>query len=740
MPIFRLTLLVFVLLAASGHAQFQFDYNPSLTVKIGSDTLENAWSGGLNYTQFSDFDFDFDGDLDLFLFDRSSNNIRVFTQEGSGSNKRYELAYNAKNKFPADIRYRATLVDYDGDGRKDMFSYGIGGIKVHRNVGDATNGLQWELFTDLIYSEYVNGSGNLYVSSSDIPAIVDVDFDGDIDILTFHISGQHMEYHQNQSMELYGIPDSLIFELKNECWGKFKEDLTTNTILLNDPDAPCVGGDISNPQKSGAAHSGSTILALDIDNSGVLDLVLGDVAYPNLTLLTNGGTAPNLDSPMISADPAFPSNSTPASMQLFPASYFLDVDFDGVKDLIVGANAKNISQNVKSILFYKNYGSNALPNFILTSDHFLQSEMVEHGLGSIPVLVDLNEDGLKDLVVANLFRYKPVLNKESSFAYYQNTGTSTNPVFSFVDDNYINVPALGYGLRNVPTFGDVDNDGDVDLFLGRENGTIVYIPNQSTGSNAIFTTPTQNYLDAAGQLITAAAYSHPQLFDLNNDGLLDLIIGGKSGKLIYYRNSGTPTTPQFTLHNANLGNVNVSTIDNPDGYSAPHFFRYDDTTYLFVGDLSGRMNYFSQIDGNLNTGQSFVLENSDFLGLNTDSYSSFWVEDVNNNGNLELYVGQDLGGLWRFEHDPSSGASLDELPELNFAIYPNPTKGTVTISSLDETVGSVSITSVFGELIFESTDFQQKWELDLSSYPSGVYFVTVVSENRLQSTKKLVKL
>lgn len=739
MPMFRFIFLISLLLSTTARAQFQFDYNPALTVKTGSDTLENAWSGGLNYTQFSDFDFDFDGDMDLFLFDRSSNNIRVFTQEGSGSNTHYELAYNAKNYFPADIRYRATLVDFDADGRKDMFSYGIGGIKVHRNVGDATNGLQWELFTDLLYSEYANGSGNLYVSSSDIPAIVDVDFDGDTDILTFHIGGQHLEYHQNQSMELYGIPDSLIFELKNECWGKFQEDVTTNSVLLNDPNAPCVGGDISNPQKA-ANHSGSTVLALDIDNSGVLDLILGDVAFPNLTLLINGGTAPNTDSPMISADVAFPSNSTPAYMQLFPASYFLDVDFDGVKDLIVGANAKNVSQNVKSILFYKNYGTTAIPNFILTSDHFLQSEMVEHGLGSIPVLVDLNEDGLKDLIVANLFRYKPTLNKECTMAYYQNTGTSTNPVFSFVDDNYLNIPAYGYGLRSVPTFGDLDNDGDEDLFLGRENGTIAYIPNQSSGSGAVFTTPAQNYLDAGGQLITAAAYAHPQLFDLNEDGLLDLILGGKSGKLIYYRNSGTVTSPQFTLHNANLGNVNVSTVDNPDGYSAPHFFRYADTTYLFAGDFSGRMNYFSQIEGQLDPGQSFVLETPDFLGINTDAYSSFWVEDVNNNGNLELYVGQDLGGLWRFEHDPNSGAAIFELPQSKFTIYPNPTKGTVIISSLDETIGKIWITSVFGELIFESADFQQKWELDLSNYPSGVYFVTVQSENRLQSTKKLVKL
>ena len=54
---------------------------------------------------------------------------------------------------------------------------------------------------------------------SDIPAIVDVDLDGDLDILTFHIGGSNVEYHQNQSMDLYGVPDSLIFEVRNRMLG-----------------------------------------------------------------------------------------------------------------------------------------------------------------------------------------------------------------------------------------------------------------------------------------------------------------------------------------------------------------------------------------------------------------------------------------------------------------------------------------------------------------------------------------
>ena len=740
-----LVLVSIIFISFQSKAQFQFDYNSELTVKIGNDTLENAWAGGLNYSQLSDFDFDFDGDLDLFIFDRSSNNIRVFTQEGEGSNKHYEFVYDAKNYFPPGLRYRSALVDYDQDGRKDLFTYGIAGIKVYRNIGDAVSGLQWELASELLYTVVPNGEQHLYVSSSDIPAIVDVDFDGDVDVLTFHIGGEHMEYHQNQSMEMYGIPDSLIFIQKNQCWGKFREDFSTNLVTLNDTNAPCVGGDIANPEggdipdllKNGA-HSGSTVLALDIDNSGVLDLVIGDVAFPNLTLLINGGTAPNTDSPMISQDNAFPSNTTPVNMHLFPASFYLDVDFDGVKDLIVCGNAKNISENEESVHFYKNHGSNTTPNFIFSQYDFLQDEMIDHGLGSIPIIVDINEDGLEDMIVANLFRYKDVLDKESSWTYYQNTGTANDPVFSFVDDNYFNLTSLGFGLRSVPTFGDLDNDGDQDMLIGVENGTLVYVENQSTGSGSVFTTTVQNYQDNTGQAIFTGVFSFPQLFDLDEDGLLDLIIGTKTGELIYYHNTGTASSPEFTLHNSLLGNVDVSTA-SPDGYAAPHFLRYDDTTYLFIGDKEGRMNYYTDIDGNLDPTESFTLETNNFIGINTEAYSAFSIADLDNDGNLELYAGQDLGGIYRYEHDENSNVSVNEIEQSNLNIYPNPTNSLITLSSNDTRIERIQLINLQSQVVLSEKTSSKKIVLDLVNYPAGVYFISAALTNDQTITKKVVK-
>ena len=571
------------------YGQFGFEYDNSIIVNRGGEALTNAWGGGLNYAQISDFDYDFDGDMDLFIFDRSTNNIRVYTQEDQGGTKFYQLAYNAKANFPSDVRYRATMVDYDNDGRKDLWTYGIGGLKVYRNVGDLGNGIQWVLAENLLYSEYVNGTSNLYVSSSDIPAIVDVDFDGDIDILTFHQGGSNIEFHQNQSMELYGIPDSLVFEIKNECWGLFTEEALNNSIILNETNFPCSGSQIVNPLKTGQGpddetaskkHSGSTVLALDMDNSGVYDLVIGDVSFPNLTLLMNGGSAPNTNSAMISQDNFFPSNTTPASIQLFPASFYVDVDFDGKRDLLVCANAKNISENESSIRFYKNIGTDATPNFVFTADNFLQNEMIEHGTGSVPVLFDFDEDGLDDLIVANFFRYIPLMDKESTIAYYKNTGTASVPEFTYVDYNLFNLDQENFGLRSIPTFGDVDGDGDKDMFIGVSDGSVVFYQNNSIGSGAVFGSPQVTYLDNNSDPIASFGYTHPQLFDLDNDGLMDLILGSKTGELHYYKNIGTISVPSFELENVQLGNIDIVS-NKPDVFAAPHFFRENGETRLF---------------------------------------------------------------------------------------------------------------------------------------------------------------
>jgi hypothetical protein len=646
----------------------------------------------------------------------------------------YVFNPNGHTLFPTDLRYRLAAIDYNQDGKNDLFAYGIGGVKVYKNTGNSTTGLQWTVSKNLLYSDNWGTMLNLYVSSADIPAIVDVDLDGDIDILTYHISGEYLQYHKNLSQETYGHSDSLMFELKNECWGGFREDVNSNSVFLNDQTAPCQGGNVPNPQlkpnETEKAHAGSTVLALDMDGNGVKDLLLGDVAYPSINFLTNGGTTVNSNSLMISANPNFPANSTPVSMQLFPAAFWVDVDFDSKKDLLVAPNAKNVSENETSVLKYKNTLSNTNPNFVFETKAFLQEDMIEHGTGSIPVLTDLDNDGLVDLFVANYFSYKPTLTKESRIAYYKNTGTTNNPVFTFIDNDFLNLSQSGLGLRMVPSFGDLNNDGKKDIILGLENGTLCYLQNTTSGSIPTFSTPITNYQDHVGQTINVGQFAAPQLFDLNQDGKLDLIIGKKTGEILYYQNKGTLTSPSFELINSNLGNVDVSTSISPDGFAVPHFFRNLDTTYLMVGSLEGAIYFYDSIDENLASGTGFRTISSNFLNQdkNIGGYSACAVGDLDNDSNLDLFIGQDLGGLFYLEHDSLSNLSLMNpfftLPEIH--VYPNPAYDKITITSdIDLNNFEILVYSSTGKLVDKKIGIMKTIDFSITDYTNGMYFIQI---------------
>ncbi len=699
----RHLLLLLLFFCSEVNAQFQFNFSDSILVFKNGSYLNLAWSGGHNNAQFSEIDYDFDGDNDLFVFDRSHDQVRLYRHEVANVQHYYVSDPAGFLRFPPGLRYRAYCADYDQDGKNDLFCYTIGGLRVYKNVGNASIGLLWEQYSNYITSNYNGPQLNLYISSADIPAIVDVEGDGDLDILTYHIGGEYLQYHQNQSQELYGHSDSLIFELKNSCWGGYREDVTTNGVFLNDNSGPCNGSNVPNPElpvgSSPKAHAGSTVLALDYDNSGVFDLILGDVSYTNMMLLINGGTVPNSNSDMISMSTSFPSNSTPVNMQLFPAGFYVDVDFDGKKDLLVTPNANNVSENESSNLFYKNTGANSLPNFVYQTKSFLQNQMIEHGTASSPQIVDLNNDGLLDLIVSNFYAYKASNSKESRLAYYQNTGSIGNPKLTLVDVNFLNLAQSNLGLRLFPTFGDLNGDGKPDMLIGLENGSVAYYQNTTSGSNPSFASPILNYTDQSGTVINVGQYASPQLFDLNNDGKMDLILGKKTGELSYYENTGTIVNPAFVLMNNELGMLDTDSL-TPDGYSVPHFFRFQDTTYLLLGSHDGAIYFYDSIDAHLSNGQAFHERSADFLGLKAaiGAYSSCFVSDLDQDNHLDLFIGQDLGGLFLLEDEPGSTLAVAEESQSSMHLYPNPATMELTILS-EQNIGLMDVYSLEGRWI-----------------------------------------
>ena len=742
-------LLVLSIISFIGYGQFGFERNGAIDVIKDGESQKAPWVGGMDFCQFSSIDLDFDGVDDLFVFDRTCNKVMTFLQKGGPGETDYEYAPEYEKDFPTNMHDWTLLVDYDCDGLEDIFTYAIGGTTIYRNTGDEDGGNSFEIVVPLLASEIYGGDSYMFLSEQDIPAIVDIDGDGDKDILAFGVSGISVEYHKNLSMELYGNCDSLDFETKNICWGKFREDAATNEVTLWDTTLfPCRAVDLSDEfaviedteDARQDRHKGSSVLALDMDNSGVMDLVLGDVAYKNLVLLMNSGEEVNADSGMDEQDLEFPSNSVPVDLAVFPAAFHVDLNNDGIRDLIVAPNVQSGSENAESVWRYMNIGEDLEPEFIYEEPDFLQGDMIENGTSSLPVFFDHNGDGLLDLLLSSAGRYDTLSgNQKCKIAYYENIGTEDAPKFEFITGDYqdLSTMEIGNTLAFYPTFGDLDGDGDEDMIMGEYEGFCYYFENTGeAGSPAIFDTFV-TLEDSEGTDIFQGTYSYPLLKDLDRDGDLDLVIGRRTGKLQYLENTGIGTY-NFEHVTNELGGVNVSGDGFIQGHAVVQFVDLDGEYQLIVGSKRGNIYYYDNVEGNLDG--TFHLVDSNLDNLDEGTYTAPAIANLNGDDRFEMVLGNRRGGVILYESVPKNniGIQPNELVR-DFSIYPNPTNGNVLInlgslSAHDLKQATIVIYNLTGEQLASCKPSSNSIVVDLSKYVKGTYLVNVVDAK--QSIKK----
>lgn len=744
--IFCLTLFSY-----TGYGQFGFQRSTAIDVMKMGETKSFPWAGGIDYGQFSNIDLNFDGVMDLFVFDRTCNKVMTFIQNGGVGETNFVYAPEYESLFPADLHDWALLSDYDCDGKPDIFTYALGGGRVFRNVGNATDGHSFELVEPLLVTNIYGGDTYMYLSSPDIPGIVDVDGDGDKDILAFGVLGRAVEYHKNLSMELYGVCDSLVFETMNLCWGRFRENNETNEVTLWDTlEYPCRSVDLTEeftarPTDAEERHSGSTVLALDMDNSGVLDLVLGDASYSNLVLLINYGAEVNTNSGMGEQDNAFPSTSVSVDLPIFPAAYHVDLNNDGIRDLVAAPNSKIGSQNVKSVWRYQNEGADLMPDFVFQEEDFLQKDMIDAGTSSLPVFFDHNGDGLKDLLVSSQGQFDPVSgNQISKIAYYENVGTATDPEFLWMTDDYQGISEMGIGSSLVfyPTFGDLDGDGDEDMILGEYTGYCYYLQNTGgAGNPAIFNTFV-TLLNSEGGLIFDGTYTYPSLVDLDRDGDKDLVIGKRTGKLQYFENVGVGSY-SFQFVTNFLGGVDVSGVGFIEGHAIPQFVDVDGEYQLLVGSKRGYVYYFDDIEENVEG--TFHLVDSIVDHINIGTYSAPTVYNLNGNNRLEMVLGNRRGGVVLYESAPTTNIGLSEISSLDeIKLFPNPANemvnvqlGTLLAKDLKKT--ELAIYDLTGACLYKVWPQSNSITLDVSSLASGTYLVEIVNGERAVQKKLVVQ-
>lgn len=443
-----------------------------------------------------------------------------------------------REPFKFNYRPTPTAIDIDKDGDIDVAvaDYdGGNGFHLLRNDGTATQ----PAFNRARYLDNPFG----YVSFDDGGTLTftDIDTDGDLDMLFGTIDGTFRFYKRTN-------PTGLAWTIQNAAWNP-----TTKS---------------GNPMYGQNLGEFASPVFNDMDNDGDLDLVIGSSYLPlnkSMHYFVNDGD--------FNFTPSTLSGINPNLAEVTPA--LLDVDNDGAEDIVVGAEDGKLYffKRTGPTSFEEQTGENNPLNFFYRGQY------------SSPSAADFDNDGDKDLVVG-------VVNNTSDFAYIENKGNGV-----FEEKTGFSNPFGGASVisDSSPAFVDLDGDGDKDLVLGSSDNADPYLKYFRNDNGEYVEVTANNPFSGT----TVPNMFVPSFVDLDGDGDDDLVASADNGDMTYveyFKNENTSFVRQDIISGPfagiywNEGRGDFSDLDNDgdfdliaadrewDGGNYRYFIRYFENT------------------------------------------------------------------------------------------------------------------------------------------------------------------
>jgi hypothetical protein len=348
-----------------------------------------------------------------------------------------------------------------------------------------------------------------------------------------------------------------------------------------------------------------------------LDLFWGDVNNRNLYFFVNNGDSAESAFEYVTQD--FLTGPTNG----FNHPAFSDLDDDGDLDMVISA-----ASELYNLRFYRNIGNSVDHNFAPEDSNMIS--MLDVGGFSIPAVGDLDNDSDQDLLLGY---------SNGKLWYFENRGSRFDPVFEFVSDAYMGVNS---GANSFPALIDWDDDGDLDLLIGNLLGKIEYWRNDGSRSDFL---PVKVDDQLAGIKVDQLAVPCP--VDLNDDGLIDLLVGewdnNGFANILLYENIGTPTQPQLELSTSRLLKREAREFTQPYSYDWDGDGRLD----LIVGGRLAGLTLFLNTSGvGTFPDSTTLIKSADVIpGSDNGGHAAILLVDIDTDGDDDILVGNENGGL-----------------------------------------------------------------------------------------------
>jgi len=593
----------------------QDSVNSNSYTKI-TDTFNNIDVGNFSSPTFTDLDGD--GKLDL-LVGELDGNINRYEQDAVNSLS-FSLQTSNFNSIDIGERSSPEVTDIDGDGLIDLM-IGKGDGTVARWEQDSANSLS--------FSNVTGSFNGINVINYATPAFTDLDDDGLIDMLvggrdnyfaTIDCYGHISHYEQDsQNSSTFNLVTSNYWRSIEEYPEPYLTDLDGD-YLLN----LLIG-----------AHD--TIFRMEEKEAAYgftyYDTYIGSYSWEASYYLRSQNLTGNLQISVgsgfkisLNKDFGYTNSISIANSGTFFGDFYLrftpeeNIFYEDVPIVIS-------SQDMETRYIYMSGNCVSYPK---ASQYKLPAELSEltenfvstGSVKTVPLITDINKDGKKEIVIGNGNGYLKL--------YEQNNYKSTN--MTLIESNLL---GTDIGDNAIPAICDLDGDGLFDLLIGEADGNINHYEQTSLTTNEfILVTADFNAIDVGNN-------SAPCIDYIDNDGLLDLLIGKANGTILYYEQNSVNST-SFTLVTTDFNSIDIG--DN----AIPVLTDYDKDGLLdlLIGKTGGYIAHYEQNSPNSLT---FDFLEDRFISDDLGDEVAPCITDIDGDGAIDLLAGNLDGNLFRFE-------------------------------------------------------------------------------------------